>query len=849
MPGRRHFSPSVPRAILLSVSLLILGAGVLGAQTPDYRRAEQFLNWNASTMVSGDQVNPVWLEDGDRFWYRNKTRSGTEFVLVDPVRSRRAPAFDHARLAAALSVANDSSYEPHKLPFQRFDFVDSERAIEFNLSRKRFRCTITDYRCVQTDTVPNPGAGFVASPDSVWEAFIKDHNLWIRPRAGGDSIQLTTDGEKYWSYGVTAPRPTQLLRGNPPTPRPQLRWSPDSKKIAVYRIDQRGVEHMHYISMTSQRPRHFSQPYALPGDSIVPVPNIHIIDIETKQNVALELDPVPNQLSFNGSPLDSVWTQDSKRIHFHYLTRGSKSIYLIEADAENGATRLLAMDTSKTFVETNPQGRPSWYVSPDGSDVIWWSERDGWPHLYRFDGRSAVSTLVASKASRGEESVGEGEAGGGASGPAANGAGEGRERRGARAVPFSERPGLPKLKNQITAGAWAAGDVLYVDQARKQIYFTGRGREEGRLIYYAHLYKVGFDGSGLTLLTPEDANHRISFSPSGRFFVDTYSRIEQPPVTVVRRASDGRVVMKLEEADISRLEEIGWKPGEVFTVKARDGVTDLYGVIWFPSNLDPSKKYPVVEYIYPGPQVGSVGQWAFTTGGEHRAMAELGFIVVQLDHMGTPLRSKAFHDNYYGNFIDNGLPDHIAALKQLGARYPFMDLDRVGIWGHSGGGFASTDAVLRFPEFYKVAVSGAGNHDNRSYNIYWAEKYQGFLQRDSVRKTDNFEASANKTYAKNLQGKLLLMHGDMDDNVHPAMTIQLVDELIKANKDFDLIIAPDRAHGLNEPYFIRRRWDYFVRHLMGVEPPTNYEIKRPGGGGGPGGGGPGEWGDFDGTVH
>lgn len=397
--------------------------------------------------------------------------------------------------------------------------------------------------------------------------------------------------------------------------------------------------------------------------------------------------------------------------------------------------------------------------------------------------------------------------------------------------------------------SWAAGDVLYVDQARKQIYFTGRGREEGRLIYYAHLYKVGFDGSGLTLLTPEDANHRISFSPSGRFFVDTYSRIEQPPVTVVRRASDGRVVMKLEEADISRLEEIGWKPGEVFTVKARDGVTDLYGVIWFPSNLDPSKKYPVVEYIYPGPQVGSVGQWAFTTGGEHRAMAELGFIVVQLDHMGTPLRSKAFHDNYYGNFIDNGLPDHIAALKQLGARYPFMDLDRVGIWGHSGGGFASTDAVLRFPEFYKVAVSGAGNHDNRSYNIYWAEKYQGFLQRDSVRKTDNFEASANKTYAKNLQGKLLLMHGDMDDNVHPAMTIQLVDELIKANKDFDLIIAPDRAHGLNEPYFIRRRWDYFVRHLMGVEPPTNYEIKRPGGGGGPGGGGPGEWGDFDGTVH
>jgi dipeptidyl aminopeptidase/acylaminoacyl peptidase len=290
------------------------------------------------------------------------------------------------------------------------------------------------------------------------------------------------------------------------------------------------------------------------------------------------------------------------------------------------------------------------------------------------------------------------------------------------------------------------------------------------------------------------------------------------------------VIRKLEEADVSKLTEMGWKPGEVFTVKARDGVTDLYGVIWFPSNLDPSKKYPVAEYIYPGPQVGSVGQWAFTTGNENRAMAELGFIVVQLDHLGTPLRSKAFHDNYYGNFIDNGLPDHISGLKQLAARYPFMDLDRVGIWGHSGGGFASTDAILRYPDFYKVAVSGAGNHDNRSYNIYWAEKYQGLMKKDTVKKSDNYQESANKTYAKNLKGKLLLMHGDMDDNVHPAMTIQLVDELIKANKDFDLVIAPDRQHGLNEPYFIRRRWDYFVRHLMGAEPPTGYEIQRgPGG--------------------
>jgi len=256
-------------------------------------------------------------------------------------------------------------------------------------------------------------------------------------------------------------------------------------------------------------------------------------------------------------------------------------------------------------------------------------------------------------------------------------------------------------------------------------------------------------------------------------------------------------------------------------------VTDIYGVMYLPANLDTTRRYPIISHIYPGPQVGSVGAWSYKAGGEAAAIAELGFVVVQIDHMGTPLRSKAFHDSYYGNFGDNGLPDHMAAIKQLASRHGFIDIDRVGIFGHSGGGFASTDALLRYPEFFKVAVSGAGNHDNRSYNIYWAEKYQGLMMRDTVRRTDNFAVSANAAMASNLQGHLLLMHGDMDDNVHPAMTIQMVDALIKANRSFDLIIAPNRAHSLNEPYFIRRRWDYFVQHLMGATPPSNYLIVRP----------------------
>jgi len=786
----------------------------------NYSRAEQLLNWHTTLLVSGDEVAPQWLPDGNRFWYRNKTGSGAEFVLIDPVRNTRALVFDNARLAAAMSTARDTSYEPNKLPFRTFKFGNdgrNEREIEFTANRKRFVCDVGAYRCTVGDSLPSE-VPFVLSPDKLTEAFISKHNVWVRPKAacavapaekggrsaGCDSTQLTTDGVDYWSYGLTMPRPNELVRPQPR--RPQIRWSPDSKKLVVHRTDERGVAMMPYISFTSQRPKLYQQPYALPGDTIVPKPAFHIIDVATKGNLAVALSPRANQLSVTGSARDSVWGEGSDRVYVTYFTRGSKSAYLAEVDARTGASRILARDTSKTFVEIGPSTSDptSWYVTKDGKDIFWWSERDGWAHLYRLDGSATGQVAAAGD--------------GGTTGLV-----------------------VEKVKNQVTSGAWAVGAIQYVDETAKQVYFTARGREAGRNCYYAHLYRVNYDGSGLTLVTTEDGHHDIRFSPSGRYFVDTYSRVEKPPVTVLR-SIDGRVVRKLEEADVSRLSAIGWRPGQVFTVKARDGITDIHGVIYLPPNIDSTKKYPIVDHIYPGPQVGSVGSWSFKNGGEPFSLAELGFVVIQLDHLGTPFRSKAFHDNYYGNFGDNGLPDHIAAIKQLASRYPFIDIERVGIFGHSGGGFASTDAILRYPDFFKVAVSGAGNHDNRSYNIYWAEKYQGLLSRDTLRKTDNFETSANKTLAKNLKGKLLLMHGDMDDNVHPAMTIQMVDELIKANRSFDLIMAPNRAHGLNEPYFIRRRWDYFVQHLMGATPPDNYEITRPTdpAGGGAGGGNPDE---------
>ncbi len=783
----------IGRPVLKFASLTLLAAALAApafAQA-NYSRAEQLLTWNTEKLVSGDQVSPQWLRDGNRFWYRNKTADGAEFVIIDPVANARRLLFDHMRLAVAMSTAGDTAFDGKRLPFNTFKFTndgDNENEIEFNTGKRRFVCNITSYRCTVGDTLKSDQP-YVLSHDRKLEAFVHNYNLYVRTRGGTDSTQLTTDGVQWFSYGLAERRPFETFRPQGAR-RPMLRWSPDSKKIVVYRVDERGVGHMHYLSMTSQRVRHFSQPYALPGDTVVPHPHIYVVDVASKQSVEAKIGPRPNQIGITGSAVDSAWNETSDKVHVAFQTRGSKSSYLGEINASTGDWRVIARDTGKTYTEiSNPQDPSSWYVTRDGKDAFWWSERDGWGHLYRFDATGVTS--ITSTDGDGSISM------------------------------------APEPKAQLTNGAWQVGRISYVDETAKQIYFTARGREANTFLYYPKLYRMGYDGSNVTVMTPEDGFHQISFSPSGKYFVDTYSKIETPSVTVLRATATGAVVRKLEEADVSRLKASGWRPGQVFSVKARDGVTDIYGVLYLPPNVDSTKKYPIITHIYPGPQVGSVGAWNFKNGGEQFSLAELGFVVIQLDHLGTPLRSKAFHDNYYGFFGDNGLPDHITAIKQLASRYNFIDADRVGIFGHSGGGFASTDAILRYPEFFKVAVSGAGNHDNRSYNIGWAEKYQGLMIRDTVKKTDNFETSANKTMAKNLRGKLLLTHGDMDDNVHPAMTIQVVDELIKANKTFDLIIVPNRAHGLNEPYIIRRRWDYFVQHLLGQTPPENYLIIEP----------------------
>ncbi|MDQ3950400.1 MAG: S9 family peptidase, partial [Gemmatimonadota bacterium] len=414
-----------------------------------------------------------------------------------------------------------------------------------------------------------------------------------------------------------------------------------------------------------------------------------------------------------------------------------------------------------------------WRVLPASNELIWWSQRDNWIHLYLYDLTTG------------------------------------------------------RLKNRITTGEGNVDDILRVDEKTRTIYFMGSGKEPGRDPYFQHLYKIGLDGRGQTLLTPENANHVVSMSPDGKHFVDSYSTPDAPPVTVLRDIN-GRVVQTLERADISRLLATGWKPPASVRIKARDGRTDIYGLMYTPSTLDSTKKYPIINHIYPGPQSGSVGTRSFSPArGDNQALAELGFIVVEIDGMGTPGRSKAFADAYYGRMGDNTIPDQVVGMKELAQRFAFIDIDKVGIWGHSGGGFATAAAMFRHPDFFDVGISESGNHDQRNYEDDWGERYQGLLVKSG--NTDNYADEANQTHARNLRGKLLLAHGAMDDNVPPYNTTLVVDALIKAGKDFDLLILPTARHGYgaDNNYMMRRRWDYFVKYLLDAEPPKEYQIGKP----------------------
>jgi dipeptidyl aminopeptidase/acylaminoacyl peptidase len=757
----------------LFVAALVAATPVLAQQpraltADDYARAERFLGYNTNPLVSGATVRPEWLA-ADRFWYVNTTAEGVEYVLVDPARRTRTPAFDHARIATALSRVADSTYDARHLALGALGFSGRLDSISFDARGRRWTCDVRGTGCgaAPRDSTPRNA---VLSPDGKRAAFIRDDNLWTRDLATGRETQLTTDGVPDFGYATDN---AGWVRSD----RPVLLWSPDSKRIATFQQDQRGVGEMYLVRTQVGHPVLERWKYPLPGDSVVAMIQRVIIDVDARRVIRLQLPPDQHRSTLcdhvvcRGEWADVEWTPDASHLVFVSTSRDHRHEWLRVADAATGAVRDVFDESVETFFESGA-GRVNWHVLPATNEILWYSERSDWGHLYRYDLATG------------------------------------------------------RLLGRVTNGNWNVLQVLRVDEAGRTLCFTGAGREAGDP-YFRRVYSVRMDGSRLTLLTPEDADHEVTLAPDGRWFVDSYSRPDVPPVTVLRDQA-GRVVLTLERADISRLTATGWRPPIPITVKARDGKTDLYGLLYRPTTFDSTRRYPIVNHIYPGPQTGSVGSRGFSAArGDAQALAELGFVVVEIDAMGTPLRSKSFHAAYYGNMGDNGLPDQVAAMRELAQRHSWIDLDRAGIYGHSGGGYAAADGMLRYPDFFKVGISEAGNHDNREYEDDWAEKWQGLLVRNADG-TTNYDNQANQLQAEHLKGKLLIAYGTTDNNVPPDNSLLLVDELIKANKDFDLLALPNRRHGFgSEPYMIRRRWDYFVRWLLGAEPPAGYRLRPP----------------------
>jgi dipeptidyl aminopeptidase/acylaminoacyl peptidase len=753
----------------------------------EYVKAEKFMAYNVVPLAYSGVVHAKWLDDG-RFWYRDYKSDGWDFVIADPANRTKVPAFDQAKLAAALRAGSEGQVkdDPRHLAITELDFPkqDAVHSTELvvSLGARQFRCDLAGAGvCIivripgvpeeQTKQDEAPRFPLPLSPDKRKVAFIRNFNLWVRDVATGQETQLTADGVKDYGYATDN-------AGWKQSESPILVWSPDSKKIATFQQDQRKVGEMYLVPVTNTHPTLKAWKYPLVGDENVTLIERVVVDVNSPKVIRLKMPPDQHRSSLcddiacNGNTWEDVqWDGSANDFAFVSTSRDHKQEWLRVADAETGEVREVMSETAPKFFESG-YGKVNWKYLPKSKEFLWFSERDNWGQLYLYDLTTG------------------------------------------------------KLKSQITRGEGNVTQVLSVDESSRTIYFLAVGKEPGRDPYFSHYYSIRFDGKDMRLLTPENANHAVSPSPDGRYFVDVYSTPTQPETAVVRDRS-GNLVMELAKQDISKLLAAGWIPPVPITVKARDGKTDLYGLMFQPTNFDASKKYPIVNYVYPGPQTGSCGSRRFQPSrGDLQPLAELGFIVVCIDGMGTPWRSKNFHEAYYGNLGDNTIPDQVSGMKDLAARYSWIDLDRAGIYGHSGGGNATAAAMFHYPDFFKVGISESGNHDNRAYEDDWAEKWAGLLVK-GPNDTNNYDSQANQLSAKNLKGHLLLAHGTMDDNVPPNETLLVVDALIKANKDFDLLLIPNAAHGYGaaSQYMTRRRWDYFIRYLAGAIPPQEYEMK------------------------
>lgn len=748
-----------------------------------YQRAADIQRYQTDRWLLNNDIYPHWYAEKDIFWYLHETAKGHQFRVVDAAKSKVRPLFDHHALAKALQLASKQDVNADKLPIKQLHVSPDEKTLSFVHNKQHWRYQLDGSRLQQLAERPT---NLLLSPDRQSGLFIRNHNLWLYDIQRAEERALTDDGLQFFAYGTI---PDAYLRQG----TPQALWSPDGKKILVVQTDERQVKEFPFINFVPDkqvRPTAYSARTALPGDAHVPTFTFWLIDVLTGEKQAIKYPPIPS-VRMNDSPISgerAFWHSNSKTLYFVDLARGEQHAAVVEVNSENGQTRVLFEESSDSYLELSPviYASATMQLLSESNELIWYSERTGYAHLYLYDLSSG------------------------------------------------------KLKHPITQGNWLVRDLIRVDQTRREAIIAIAQRQDATSPYHRQIARVNLDSGELSLLSRSEHDHQVhhnkSFqvkglsyggedisningvAPSGNYLVETLYRADKPSQTRIL-ARDGRIQMNLLTAQMHAFPE-DWHWPQPATLLAADGTTSIDALVFRPSDFDPAKRYPVIDHIYGGPQVAHVPQ---RFGGNafinSASLAELGFIVTVIDGKGTALRDKAFRNASYGKLeTASNLEDHLAALQQLHKLYPQMDLTRLGIYGFSGGGYMAASAMLRYPDNFSVGVAWSGNHDQRLFWHGWGERYQGLPD------ADNYQQQANLKHAGQLKGKLMLIHGLQDIGVHPAQVFQLSQALIDNNKDFDLLIMPKQGHAL-PGYPMRRMWDYFVRHLAKMQPPEEFRLK------------------------
>jgi len=747
------------------IILLIVSTLYAQIDTQHYQKAEAMIASNLTKKYYRSWVTPHWNESQNMLWYLVKTKKGTEYIQVNLKNGKKKPLFSQQRMADLLAVKLGEEMKAYDLPISQLKLDEKSEYLSFKVADSLYlKYHLRSEKLEEGEHPKQEHKRSSLDPTKKTLAIIKDYNLWLKNMESNDSIQITYDGVKEYGYGV---RPSWYSVKNIENEKDHdldldLNWSPDGKYLLIGKYDRRIARNLYlYKSLPENGHRAEVYEYERPiaGDSLVTTVEYVLLDIASSQLHPLGLKPIPSFLSWGVE-----WHKKQAKAYFTRFSRGYKSMEIIALDAKAATTKVLYHDQEESYVDP---GYHQKVIFEESADFLIFSERDGWNHIYHI-------------------------------------------------------AGADQQVNQVTKGEFVVRSIEYVDEKNKKVYFTAGGKEQGIDPYLPLFYVIDLDGKNLKVISPEPAHHDINISPSKEYFIDNYSTVKEPNIALLRKLEDGKIIAQIEEGDISEILAMGWQKPEPFVVKGRDGNTNIYGVIFRPGNFDPNKKYPVIEGTYSGPQTIRAPK-TFRRGllNDDTPLTQLDFVLINIDGMGSAYRSKSFHDFSYKNLGDIGGPDKMAVIKILSEKYPWMDSTSVGIFGHSAGGYDAAHALLAYPEFYKVGVATAGNHDHRSAKAWWPELYMGYPA------GPEYEEQSNYTMAKNLKGSLLLVHGDMDQNVNPTASMRLAAELIKANKDFELVLLPGKDHSsaYYDKYLCRKRWDFFVKHLHGTTPPKEYKIK------------------------